>query len=607
MKKNYLLLIMLLCILVPTKLSATIYYVDAARPNNSGAGTSWATAYKDLQPALNIPQGPDAPDTIFVRKGKYYPTWYYVGAVGGGFPMSEDSTAGIGIGARSRMFYLSSEKYIFGGFAGNETSLNQRNLKNNATILSGDFNNDDVYSGSDTTFAVANKSENAGCIFRFKVVANFSSPFSNYVGIGPILDGFVIEGCYGRHPNNQDLNWGAIYAEGFQGSLTLRNLILYGNEGGYTGGIYFSAGKLNAINIVGINNYSSGTPFINGARGGILNIQSDSSAVIANCTFWGNRADDLGAAIRSQYKNENPSTKTDTIMNSILYKNFTKVAGAYTVGSISFGANNAADTMRMFLKNSIVQYFTNSGVLYSNVSTTYPNFKDTLNFKGPDGQWFTEDDGLSLMPGSAAINAGTSHSYLPTDLLGTNRIGIFDIGAYEYSNIPLAFNNISIYGINKGNLNEISWTSQSENIPLKFVLQHSTDCKTFTDIDIVQGNSIREKTSTYQFVDETIKKENFYRVLQYNADGSTQYSSVLKLMSVVAKNVIVYPNPVQDKFNINLDGTANVMITDYMGKAIYACNNYSGNEINTQNWAKGIYHILITDIDYDLHFTILKY
>jgi hypothetical protein len=185
--------------------------------------------------------------------------------------------------------------------------------------------------------------------------------------------------------------------------------------------------------------------------------------------------------------------------------------------------------MRMFLKNSIVQYFTNSGVLYSNVSTTYPNFKDTLNFKGPDGQWFTEDDGLSLMPGSAAINAGTSHSYLPTDLLGTNRIGIFDIGAYEYSNIPLAFNNISIYGINKGNLNEISWTSQSENIPLKFVLQHSTDCKTFTDIDIVQGNSIREKTSTYQFVDETIKKENFYRVLQYNADGSTQYSKRFKI------------------------------------------------------------------------------
>ena len=48
----------------------TTHYVDGFRPDNTGAGTSWATAKKDLQIAINIAT---AGDQIWVKAGTYLP------------------------------------------------------------------------------------------------------------------------------------------------------------------------------------------------------------------------------------------------------------------------------------------------------------------------------------------------------------------------------------------------------------------------------------------------------------------------------------------------------------------------------------------------------
>ncbi|TWI77902.1 hypothetical protein IQ13_4142, partial [Lacibacter cauensis] len=42
----------LLFVCLTTSSAQTIRYVDAGRPDNSGVGTSWATAKKDLQAAI---------------------------------------------------------------------------------------------------------------------------------------------------------------------------------------------------------------------------------------------------------------------------------------------------------------------------------------------------------------------------------------------------------------------------------------------------------------------------------------------------------------------------------------------------------------------------
>jgi len=50
---------------------AATYYVDASRPNDTGAGTTWATAKRTIQAAIDVAT---ANDTIIVTNGVYAPS-----------------------------------------------------------------------------------------------------------------------------------------------------------------------------------------------------------------------------------------------------------------------------------------------------------------------------------------------------------------------------------------------------------------------------------------------------------------------------------------------------------------------------------------------------
>ena len=95
---------------------ATIYVKSDATGNNDG--TSWDDAFTDLQDALaTAPLG----DQIWVATGTYLPGT-----------------------ADSSTFHLSYDLELYGGFAGTEGSIDDRDIENNPTILSGDLNGDDV-------------------------------------------------------------------------------------------------------------------------------------------------------------------------------------------------------------------------------------------------------------------------------------------------------------------------------------------------------------------------------------------------------------------------------------------------------------------------------
>ena len=63
---------MFLVLLFPfSAMAQNIYFVDASKADNSGAGTSWTTAKKDLQTAINSASSGDA---VWVKAGTYLPT-----------------------------------------------------------------------------------------------------------------------------------------------------------------------------------------------------------------------------------------------------------------------------------------------------------------------------------------------------------------------------------------------------------------------------------------------------------------------------------------------------------------------------------------------------
>lgn len=97
-------------------------YVDAALASGANDGSSWANAYQGaggLQLAL---AAAGAGDQVWVADGTYRPT----------------ATA-----TRTISFVLESGVEIYGGFAGGEASLSQRDPALNVAILSGDLAGDD--------------------------------------------------------------------------------------------------------------------------------------------------------------------------------------------------------------------------------------------------------------------------------------------------------------------------------------------------------------------------------------------------------------------------------------------------------------------------------
>ncbi|MBO9633179.1 MAG: hypothetical protein J7578_08665 [Chitinophagaceae bacterium] len=109
------------------------------KKGSTGTGNSWSNAVGELSDALKAAQMNTGIRQIWVAGGTYKPL--YTGNSNG-----DESNE------RTRSFVLINNVKMYGGFAGNETTLNDRDLSvaANQTILSGDIDNNDAANGAIT-------------------------------------------------------------------------------------------------------------------------------------------------------------------------------------------------------------------------------------------------------------------------------------------------------------------------------------------------------------------------------------------------------------------------------------------------------------------------
>lgn len=274
------------------------FYVDQ---NASGAndGTSWTNAFTTLQAALEKP--PTSGDQIWVAKGEYFP--------------DANSLYPEGSGERDKTFTLVSGTAVYGGFAGEETSLGERDWQKNPTILSGDIGE---------AGAIGDNS--------YTVVTNNETTYDT------ILDGFIVTGgnANGSWPNNIA---GGMYNDGSAASVancTFTENFANGSAGGvynYNCFMVFNncvfKNNLSDYNGGGVYNYNtSNSTFINcvfhgnstsGAGGGMYN-KEDASPTLINCVFSGNLADYRGGGIYN-YSEEMGDECCPTLINCSLSGN----------------------------------------------------------------------------------------------------------------------------------------------------------------------------------------------------------------------------------------------------------------------------------------------
>lgn len=192
MRKGLLLWIMVMISLLQTGSAKTIY----VKNGSNGNGLSWENAFGDLQKALKAAK---KGDEIWVAAGIYVPTYD---------------------GNRSVSFSLVEEVSMFGGFAGFETKVSQRDFTVNQTILSGEI-------------GTAAKEDNS-----------FTVVYAEKITRTTVIDGFIISDGHANGTEN-DVHRNTCGAAwfNFNSSPTITNCVFKENLARYGGAMYNYSGK----------------------------------------------------------------------------------------------------------------------------------------------------------------------------------------------------------------------------------------------------------------------------------------------------------------------------------------------------------------------------
>jgi hypothetical protein len=232
------LLVVFLLLFTFVHANAATKFVDATA-SGANNGTSWTNAYTDLQIALGTSV---AGDEIWVAAGTYKPT------------------SGV---SRTASFWLAGGVAVYGGFAGGETMISQRDWAANVTILSGDIG------------IVGNTADNS-----FHVVKG------NWTN-SAVLDGFTVTA--GRADVSPDHTGGGMIND--HGNSTIRNVVFQYNYASHSGGgMRNDAASPTLFNVYFRDNYSDTD------GGGMYNFES-SAPKLVEVTFFDNTAFEDGAGM----------------------------------------------------------------------------------------------------------------------------------------------------------------------------------------------------------------------------------------------------------------------------------------------------------------------
>ena len=328
--------------------SAITMRVDKEAPDG-GNGQSWAEAYNDLQWVLDraLPG-----DQVWVKEGTYYP----------------DEGEGQTDNLRSSTFELEGDVYLYGGFAGTETLVTQRDLFSHETILSGDLEQDD----DPNIWHVESHDDNAWHVIT-------GTDHGDPVEDGPRVDGFTITGgnSDGTDPNDP-AGWGAGVLQGgrfvrctFQWNRALRG-----------GGAVASNHPVIIYNCRFHHNYAGENDYAEGqGMGGAVVVTpiDDSNgylSYIVNSVFYANKANFHGGAI-AVWTSQN-QTRVEISNCSIGHENETNGNWSYYGGGgvwVYYGLND----------EQVVARLSNCVIDHNKIQAGAPSWWDILCFPGvPD-------------------------------------------------------------------------------------------------------------------------------------------------------------------------------------------------------------------------------
>ena len=178
---------------------------------------------------------------------------------------------------------------------------------------------------------------------------------------------------------------------------------------------------------------------------------------------------------------------------------------------------------------------------------------------------------------------------------------LYHEGGYLGIPLPVKFEDIS--GLKSGNAIKINWHSSTEQNTSLFIIQHSTDGTSFTDIGTVKA--IGSGANGYSFTDNNpttypLNGVLYYRLKSVDKDGSSSYSKVISVQLTIDNfQLSIYPNPAKDKITLNANNIASIQVIDNLGRVVktQTFKDATNPTLSLGGLQAGIYHLRVQTTD----------
>ncbi len=180
---------------------------------------------------------------------------------------------------------------------------------------------------------------------------------------------------------------------------------------------------------------------------------------------------------------------------------------------------------------------------------------------------------------------------------------------------PLPVKLISFEGKNTNEGNVLTWATSEEANNDYFAIERSTDGKNFIMLNNVKGMGNTIGKSVYHYTDSNNSKGvNYYRLKQFDLDGSYGYSRMVSINAAGASHLKSYPNPVNSLLSLEIPehtiSTAKLSIVNNAGvevrKNIQVAVKHGIVNSDLSNLTPGIYQVIIRSENATYHSKIIK-
>ncbi|MCL2131578.1 MAG: T9SS type A sorting domain-containing protein, partial [Lentimicrobiaceae bacterium] len=528
-------------------------YVNQNAPTGDGLGTSWQDAVSELAfPMIAAIYDPSIRE-IWTAGGTYYPNMYNI---------SPRSTITLPIFpfpsnmVNAASFILPKELAVYGGFAGTETDIEDRDLKSNTTVLSGNLN---TIAGGVIHVVLSMNNDNTSTLDGFTI---YGGKLDN-TSLDYIYD-IPNSSIYLRTKNNCGAG---IY--NYNSNAQYRNLVIADNQTRYQGGGMYneeSSPTLDNVTLLtnkaqqggGMYNYASSPAVTNSfisnntaqeSGGGIYNEKSSLS--LSGVTINGNQAQNLyGGGIYNDWSSslefENGIIRSNEALagggitnwgdlflaDASIYGNTARNdgGGVYNGGTALLEsvqiydnhADNDGGGCYNYMSSPVlndVQIYDNhaneNGGGFYNINNAYPEFSNVKIFNNAasrGGGFFNRQSNFELTGVAITENTANNHG---------GGIYMCDWGGLDIVNIPITNNFAGSNGGGVYNLHEpfrlvnvLLTGNHALNAGAVYVQQGDGEMINVT----ISGNN--NAISNFQAITHNNNRLNIYNSIIYGNSGS---------------------------------------------------------------------------------------